>query len=371
MITGDNMEAYDFKTDVCIVGAGPAGALLAYLLSSHNISVILVERNENINKEFRGEHLNETGEAILRRYELFDELEEIGLLRMDRVEYWNHGKVFKRIMPDEHVNHCGIHVPQKHLLGLLLKKSEPFSDFKLLLNTKVVELLEEEGQYQGVKAIKDGQELTIKSSLIVGADGRFSTIRKLAGIPFEKVKHGYDLLWARIPAPTDWEPTVRMALVNDDQLALFTQQGGYIQIGWNIQEGSYPALRKQSITPFVSQLIDAFPQLEETVHASIQSWDDFVLLQVQSSKSETWVKNNLVIIGDAAHTMSPTGAIGINSAMKDADVLFQIMMDAGSINQVSSLDLQVFEQIRRNEVDTQQKEQLKKEASFGKQFIPV
>ncbi|WP_338449251.1 FAD-dependent monooxygenase [Niallia oryzisoli] len=365
------MKSYDYKTDVCIVGAGPAGALLAYLLSSHNISTILVERNTHINKEFRGEHLNETGEAILRRYGLFDELENIGLLRMESVEYWDHGEVFKKIIPDERVNHCGIHVPQKHLLGLILKKSEPLNDFNLLLNTKVTALLEEDGQFTGVKAIKDGKEITIKSSLIVGADGRFSTVRKLAKIPFEKIKHGYDLLWARIPAPEDWEPTVRMALIDNEQLALFTQQGGYIQIGWNIEEGTYPELRKHSITPFIDRLIEAFPQLANTVRAEIQSWDDFVLLQVQSSRSENWVKKNLVIIGDAAHTMSPTGAIGINSAMKDADVLFQILNDADSMEQVGSIELQLFEQLRRNEVEAQQKEQLQKEESFGKQFIPV
>ena len=86
------------------------------------------------------------------------------------------------------------------------------------------------------------------------ADGRFSTVRKLAKIPYEKIKHGYDLLWARIPAPQTWEPTVRMALVNHDQLALFTQEGGFVQIGWNIPEGSFPELKKQSFTPFVNQI---------------------------------------------------------------------------------------------------------------------
>ena len=70
------MKKYDYITDVCIVGAGPAGALLAYILAAHNISTILVERHENINKEFRGEHLNETGEGILRKYGLFEELEK-------------------------------------------------------------------------------------------------------------------------------------------------------------------------------------------------------------------------------------------------------------------------------------------------------
>jgi len=365
------MKEYDYMTDVCIVGAGPAGALLSYLLASHNISTILVERHESINKEFRGEHLNEIGEAILKEYGLFEELEKIGLLRMSRVEYWEHGKVIKKIMPDDKVKHVGIHVPQKHLLGLLLQKSNPLAAFTLLLNTKVVGLIEEDNHYRGVKAVKDGKEINIKSSLIVGADGRFSTIRKLAQIPFEKIKHGYDLLWARIPAPKDWEPTIRMALVNQDQLALFTQQGGYVQIGWNIAEGSFVELKKKSFEPFIRQLVEAFPELADSVHSHIRSWSDFVLLQVQSSQCETWVKKELIIIGDAAHTMSPTGAFGINSAMKDADVLFQIIKRAGGVSGVGTNELKRLEQFRMEEVETQQKEQLEKEASFGKQFIPV
>lgn len=365
------MKKYSFFADVCIVGAGPAGALLAYILAEHNISTILVERHENINKEFRGEHLNETGEAILRKYGLFEELEKIGLLRMERVEYWNEGEVFKQIFPDSESGHVGIHVPQKHLLGLLLKNSLPLPAFSLLLNTKVTGLMEENGQYTGVTAIKDGEEIAIKSSLVVGADGRFSTVRKLAQIPFEKIKHGYDLLWARIPAPKEWDPTVRLALVNHEQLALFTQQGGFVQIGWNIPEGSYSELRKRSFRPFIEQLIAEFPELEENVRAHIQSWDDFILLQVQSSRCETWVKKGLVIIGDAAHTMSPTGAIGINSAMKDADILFQLISERNAMEDLSFIDLQRFEQMRRQEVEEQQKYQLEKEALFGKQFIPV
>ena len=82
---------------------------------------------------------------------------------------------------------------------------------------------------------------------------------------------------------------------------------------------------------FIQKLIDAFPELEETVRENIQSWQDFILLQVQSSQCQTWVKNDLVIIGDAAHTMSPTGAFGLNSSMKDAEVLFQMIMNTESI----------------------------------------
>ena len=365
------MKHYDYQADVCIVGAGPGGALLAYLLASNGISTVLVERNEHINKEFRGEHLNATGEEILRKYGLFEELEKIGLLRMERLEYWDHGQKVKTILPDQDVGHVGIHVPQNHLLGLLLEKSKPLSDYRLLLNTKVTGLLEDDERYLGVKAIQNGKEVKIKSTLIVGADGRFSMVRKLAQFPVTKIHHGYDLLWARIPAPPNWEPTIRNAIVDDQQLAIFTQQGGFIQIGWNIPEGSYSEIRKGSFAPFLQKLIDAFPELEATVRENIQSWQDFILLQVQSSKSQTWVKNNLVMIGDAAHTMSPTGAFGLNSSMKDAEVLFQMIMNTESLERIGSEELKRFESIRRPEVEEQQNSQLVKEASFGKQFASV
>ncbi|WP_338471955.1 FAD-dependent monooxygenase [Niallia sp. XMNu-256] len=365
------MNEYDYQADVCIVGAGPGGALLAYLLASHGISAILVERNSHINKEFRGEHLNEVGEDILHRYGLFNELEKIGLLRMQKVEYWDQGKVIKTILPTPSIGHVGIHVPQNHLLGLLLKKSKPLSDYTLLLNTRVVGLIKENGHYSGVTAVSDNKEIRIKSSLIVGADGRFSTVRKLAEFPVTKIPHGYDLLWARIPAPNQWEPTIRMALIDDEQLALFTQYGGYVQIGWNIPEGSFPEIRKGPFEPFIHQLITAFPELEETVRENIRSWQDFILLVVQSSKSETWVKDRIVIMGDAAHTMSPTGAFGLNSSMKDAETLFQLIYQKGSIDQIGDEELKRFEEIRKGDVEVLQSTQFEREASFGKQFALV
>ena len=87
-----------YHADVCIVGAGPGGALLAYLLAKKNVSVILLERHADMAREFRGEHLNEEGVAILKKYGLFSAVEELGLLRMEKIEYWNQGKLLKKIV---------------------------------------------------------------------------------------------------------------------------------------------------------------------------------------------------------------------------------------------------------------------------------
>ena len=88
------------KVDVCIVGAGPGGALLAYLLAKKNISVLLIEQTNQIAKSFRGEHINEEGETILKRHGLFDEVAKLGLLKMERLEYWLNGRLVKTVTPN-------------------------------------------------------------------------------------------------------------------------------------------------------------------------------------------------------------------------------------------------------------------------------
>ncbi|TQR15644.1 FAD-dependent monooxygenase [Psychrobacillus soli] len=358
----------NYSVDVCIVGAGPGGALLAYLLAKKNVSVLLLEQHPTVGKAFRGEHLNEEGEAILKQYGLLEKIEKLGLLRMEKLEYWHDGKPFKTILPDPQVGHLGIHVPQINLLTILLEAAEAYPSYISMMNTKVVELLKDEsGHFNGVRALKDGEEIVIASQLIIGADGRYSTVRKKAEIDVTIRKHGFDLLWARIPAPDNWEPSIRMALIGDKQLSLFTQAKGFIQIGWNIEEGSFPQLRKQPFTPFIDQLIDAFPELEETVRNSIQSWKDFVLLDVFSSTSESWGKNGVALIGDAVHTMTPTGAFGLNSSLKDAEFLATLI----NKNYISQLDNMDCANQRKIEVEKLQAIQIEKEQTFASNFVVV
>ena len=353
-------------TEVCIVGAGPGGALLAYLLAKQNVSVTLLERHKEVAKEFRGEHLNEEGEAILKNHGLFEKVERLGLLRMESLEYWDNGKLFKLINPNPNVGHLGIHVPQAHLLTVIIEEAKKYSNFSLMTDTRVIELLkDEDGCFTGVKAVREGEEISIESNLVVGADGRFSTVRKKSGIDVTVRKHGYDLLWAKIPAPQNWEPSIKMALVDGKQLSLFTQVNGYIQIGWNIKEGSYSEIRKQPFTSFIDKLIKAFPQVKEIARLHINSWQDFVLLDVHSNYSDTWGKAGLALIGDAVHTMTPTGAFGLNSAMKDADILAAILTH----ETISNIDLVNCATQRKKEVEKLQAIQIEKEQNFATQFV--
>lgn len=361
----------NLQTDVCIVGGGPAGALLGFLLAKKGISTIVVERTSGNEREFRGEHINAETEAILREHHLFDKIEELGLLKMQKVEYLYGRNVAKTITPTQE-DHVGIHIPQQHFLTAVSNEAAKFPKYQLLLNTSVTGLVQDDkGNYTGVKAKQNGQEINISSSVVVGTDGRYSTVRRLTGISAPEETHGYDVLWAKIPAPVGWEPSTKMVLVDGHQLALFTRTGGVIQIGWNIEEGSFNSLRKQPLEPFLDPLLISFPELEPIVGEHIQSWKNFVCLKVFSSNAETWVKDGLVILGDAAHTMTPTAAIGINCAIKDAHVLAPILEQALLEGDLSESRLKEFEFERRTEIEQQQQMQYEREESFKDNFLEV
>lgn len=357
--------------DVCIVGAGPAGTLLSHLLNRKGISTALVERQANLHKSFRGEVLNQDGEAVLNKYGLYSLVAKSGTLPLEKIEYWENGSILHTIYPGEHESHVGIHVPQHHLLDVIVAESDRLPDNRehILFNTIMTGLLkDEQDNVIGIHVRQDGSPASIQASVIVGADGRYSAVRRHAGLVPDIRKHGYDLLWARIPAPAAWEPAVRLASMDGEQLALFSQFGGYVQIGWNIPQGSYPKLRQQHFEPFIQQLVAAFPCLSDSLAAHIRSWSDFVLLSVESSYCESWTHGNIVLLGDAAHTMTPTGAFGLNAAIEDADVLAELLIGMAEDHFTDMAPLQQLQLARGEKVKQQLAKQVDMENSFQERY---
>ncbi|WP_147532976.1 FAD-dependent monooxygenase [Bacillus marasmi] len=362
-----------FNVDVCIVGAGPSGALLGLLLAKNGVSTLVLERTSGKSPEFRGEHISAETEGILTELGLFDKIEEKGLLRMKKVEYIVQNRVIKEIAPRGDEEHVGIHVPQAHLMSTIIQEAKHYKQhFQILFNAKATGLIQDDHlRYCGVKATLNQTEVTINCSVVTGADGRFSTVRKLANIPVEFFQHGYDVLWAKITALFEWKPTVRMLLVNDAQLALFTQTGGFVQIGWNIEKGSFSELKKAPFRDFIQPLVENVPELKKTVERELHTWNDLISLDVFSSKSPTWVKDGLMIIGDAAHTMTPTAAIGINTGMIDAYVLAPLLSRAIKTRQFDKETLSEFEVLRRDKVELLQEQQIIIEKSYKENFNGV
>ena len=124
------------NVDVCIVGAGPSGALLSYLLAKNGVTTMIIERTRNT-PAFRGEHISAETEDILKEHQLFHKIEEKGLLRMDKVEFFDHGQVIKTITPQKDEEHVGIHVPQAHLISTIIEEAAKYDHFNHMVKQKV------------------------------------------------------------------------------------------------------------------------------------------------------------------------------------------------------------------------------------------
>lgn len=358
------------QTEICIAGGGPAGTLLACLLARRGADVVLIEKQPIPGPSFRGEILNGDGERVLKKHGLLDKIAPEAVLPLIRLEYWENKHVVKTILPDTEEGNVGIHIPQADLLHALLEEAGQYPNFTYMPGTTVRGLLQDEdGRYTGVEVrASNGQDIAIRSRVVVGADGRYSSVRRYAGIQSITEGHGYDLLWARIPAPEGWEPVMCSTIQDGQQLHLFTQARGYVQVGWNIREDSYKELRKRPFEELTETLIAAFPKLESSVRRHITSWQDFVLLDIFSSRSERWACPGLVLIGDAAHTMTPTGAFGLNEALCDADVLHEELLACMERRQDAEVPLERLEERRRGDVERRQREQLDMETTYARNF---
>lgn len=356
-----------FEVDVCIVGAGPSGAFLGLLLAKKGLSTLLLERTSGNTPAFRGEHIGAETEEMLKEHGLIEKVEEKGLLRTQRIDYIDHGNTLKSIYPGPNEKHLGIHVPQAHLIHTILDTAKNLPNFQLMYKTKVTELLtDEQGDIIGVQAKYGNETFSVKSKLIIGADGRYSTVRKLANLEVKTRSHGFDVLWAKIPAPNGWEPTIKNTLIDGMQVAVFPQALGNVQIGWNIPKGSFLFLKKMPIEHIKEHLLQHIPELRETVETNLTSWKNIILLDVFSAVTSTWVKNRVVIIRDAAHTMTPTGAYGINAGMKDAKLLVPYIYEAITSNNFDLLH--EFERMRQPEIDTLLQKQVDSENNYAENF---
>lgn len=351
------------ETEVAIVGAGPAGALLACLLARQGVSVTLVEKNGDLDREFRGEHLHEDSVRLLQRQGLWAAVEQAGILPMRAVEMMQGRKPVLRVTPELFgIDQVGIHVPQAHLLRPMVQEAQRQPDFHLLLGASVTELLRDEaGQVVGVAVNGGAGTLSIRARVVVGADGRFSAVRKHSGIPTAFWKHGYDLLWAKVPAPTGWPDAMRFGFLGEHGFALFSAYPHAVQLGWRIPEGGFKQVRSRPVADFTDVICQAAPELAPAVKERLRNWSDFHVLSVQSCMAERWSADGLLLIGDAAHTMSPAGGIGVNTALCDAEVAAEVIAAALLRGDVSAAALGEVERRRRPAVQKQQATQKRQE----------
>ncbi len=312
-------------SQVVIVGAGPAGASLAFLLARRGIEVTLVERRRDFAREFRGEVLTPSGVEAFAQMGLGSVLDEVPSYSPERAElYLNAGKVIDVSLTGgtdgEESDVRMLAVSQPALLEMLVSRAGQYDNFAFLRGASVRQLLRDNGRVSGVRIRHDGAEQDLPAALVIGADGRNSVIRKQAGFTLSHASAPMDIVWCKVPCPDFW-PGVRGYVGRGHLLAAYHTWGDDLQLGWVILKGTFDELRSEGVAAWIEEMCNhTSADLAAHIRANADRLANPFLLDVVSDRVARWQAPGVMVIGDAAHTMSPVGGQGINIAVRDSIV---------------------------------------------------
>jgi 2-polyprenyl-6-methoxyphenol hydroxylase-like FAD-dependent oxidoreductase len=308
------------ETSCCIVGGGPAGLMLATLLARKRVPVVLLEQHQNFDRDFRGDTVHPSTLELLDQLGWADEL----LKRP-------HGKVSSLSMQlgDQQIQIADFSrvttrfpyialIPQVDFLDFIRQKASQFPEFHVEMGANVLSLVEENGIVRGVRF--QGHDLTwreVRAHLVVGADGRFSRVRQLGGFEVNKSAPPMDVLWFRLPRKPGDPKELPLFAVGRGHLLVVLSRAVDFQLGYVIPKGTFPSQKVEGLETLRADIARMQPILSDRVSA-LTDWKQISVLSVESSRVPKWFRPGLLLIGDAAHVMSPVGGVGINYAVQDA-----------------------------------------------------
>lgn len=312
-------ESDSLKTTCCIAGGGPAGMMLGYLLARAGVDVVVLEKHADFLRDFRGDTIHPS------TYEIFYELgllEEILAITDFKVESANvnfdgreqAGPTVANLRNTQ-CKFIGF-TPQWNLLNLLATKAKAIENFKLRMNTNATGLLRDGSNVVGLKCEGKTGEYEIRANLIVGADGRSSTLRSATDL--KVIEHGIpiDVLWFRLNRPQG-DDGHTLAWMRDGHALITIPRKDYYQVAMIIRKDTLEQIKAPGLEKFRETIGKVCPPLRGASQ-QLPSWDDVKLLSVRMNRLEKWHEPGLLFIGDAAHAMSPVGGVGINLAIQDA-----------------------------------------------------
>ncbi len=333
--------------------------MLGLLLAKRGADVLVLEGHENFDREFRGEVLQPSTAHLLDELGLLDyvkaqphSLLEAGKIRLNGREVGEFA--FRKIAPQYPY---AIWMPQPIFLDALLRKAQPFPSFQCWMGARVTKLIEEDGRVVGVSGLRHGKEpFDVRADVVVGADGRHSTVAKLGGFKPEYEHHDFDVIWFTIDQPPGWSSTFYVSLGEIRGLML-PKYPHHIQAGIVLPTGEWRRWRQDGVAK-VAERVRRFDPIFAGFADGLRDFTPFFPLEGLIRLIDDWARDGLLLIGDAAHTMSPAGAIGVNVAIATAAVAAQELYRHLGRGPISHDDLRAVQRLREDDVRTLHRLQL-------------
>jgi 2-polyprenyl-6-methoxyphenol hydroxylase-like FAD-dependent oxidoreductase len=334
------MPVESVSAGCCVVGGGPAGMLLGFLLARAGVDVTVLEKHADFFRDFRGDTIHPSTLEIMDELGMLDDFltlphQEIRQLGVQI------GDTFIIVADFTHLpTHCKflMFIPQWDFLNFIAERARQYPTFRLRMQTEAIGLLTDGDRIVGVRATSPQGEVEIRADLIVGADGRHSTVRDKAGLDVVETGVPIDVLWFRLSRrPSD--PAAAFGRLDQGKMMVMIDRGDYFQCGFLIHKDGYDELQRRGIDSFHEDITQLAPFMRDRV-AELRDWSEIRLLTVKVDHLRQWYREGLLCIGDAAHAMSPVGGVGINLAIQDAVAAANILARPLHEQHVSADDLQ-------------------------------
>ena len=313
-------------TTCCVVGGGPAGMMLGYLLARRGVEVTVIEKHRDFFRDFRGDTVHPSTMDVLKELGLLDEFLKLPHQKVTSAGLLLGGMHFN-IADFRHVPATCKFValmPQWDFLNFLAERAREFPSFRLLMEHEATWLVREGERIRGVAARRGEQDVQIRAELVVGCDGRHSVTRNAADLELIESGVPIDVLWFRISRMPD-DPANVLGNVNYGKALILIDRADYFQAGLIIKKGSFDEVKARGLDALREDIARIAPFLSERV-SDLRDWEQVKILTVQINRLRKWRRPGLLCIGDAAHAMSPAGGVGINLAIQDAVATANILM---------------------------------------------
>jgi 2-polyprenyl-6-methoxyphenol hydroxylase-like FAD-dependent oxidoreductase len=306
------------RVTCCIAGGGPAGVMLGVLLARAGVDVLVLEKHADFLRDFRGDTIHPSTLEVMHELGVLEpflkrphqELRQMG---------GQIGDDFVTIADFSHLpTKCKFiaFIPQWDFLDFLADFGRTYPSFHLEMESEVIELLQENDRIVGARTKTPTGTREIFADLVVGADGRSSIVRQLAGLTVESLGSPIDVLWFRLSRRSE-DGGQTLGRITPGRIMVMLNREDYWQCAFVIGKGQFEKLKEKGLDEFRKDIASVAPILSDRVQ-ELRDWSDVKLLTVLVDRLIDWYRPGLLCIGDAAHAMSPIGGVGINLAIQDA-----------------------------------------------------